>query len=80
LPVLLELEGEPASKASPASDLKKQLKTRSAISDAILGKEKQVAAHDQIRTVATAAAADPERIGYSSSEKGASGWLLGKRG
>ena len=36
-------KANPASKASPASDLKKQLKTRSAISDAILGKEKQVA-------------------------------------
>ena len=39
----LSWKANPASKASPASDLKKQLKTRSAISDAILGKEKQVA-------------------------------------
>jgi len=36
-------KANPASKAGPASDPKKQLKTRSAISDAILGKEKQVA-------------------------------------
>src|SRR6266404_6542786 len=39
----LTWKANPVSKASPASDLKKQLKTRSAISDAILGKEKQVA-------------------------------------
>src|SRR5437899_11516156 len=39
----LSSKANPASMASPASDLKKQLKTRSAISDAILGKEKQVA-------------------------------------
>jgi len=39
----LAWKANPVSKASPAPDLKKQLKTRSAISDAILGKEKQVA-------------------------------------
>ncbi len=39
----LSWKANPASNASPASDLKKQLKTRSAICDAIVGKEKQVA-------------------------------------
>ena len=39
----LAWKANPAAKSAPAADLKKQLKTRSAISDAVLGKEKLVA-------------------------------------
>jgi len=75
----LAWKANPVSKASPAPDLKKQLKTRSAISDAILGKEKTGCTHDSIRAAATAAAADAERIGDGSSEKDAVAGYLEKK-
>jgi tRNA A-37 threonylcarbamoyl transferase component Bud32 len=64
----------PDNRSTDAASLKKQLKTRSAISDAILGKEKQIAA-----SAATAAPSQPPRQliqkGLEAATQKKSQWL-----